>query len=302
MLNARVRGNGGSCEGGCGYAPVLGGGESYRVVTINGVSFTNASRLAPTGEMCSVSAENPQPTTGDEDQCIQDNTLTQCIKKDGSLCTQASSGKVFCWSPGENGIKTSGNEAASKVPEGKESKIPPVPPANGGDWEKIAEALVKISESKGGTTTTNNSTVNSYGSSYGGKGGGASGNGAAGQGNGGSGDGSGGDGDGDGDGDGPGGPGAGAGDLYTANGKTVAGLFADFRTRVGQSPLIGAVQDFFTVHGGGACPTFTVPSSAYWESMTYDAHCSGDFLAALRSIGWVLMAIAALSAAYWALS
>lgn len=309
MKNARFQGSAGSCSGGCTYAPVLGGGETYRRVTIKGVSFTSASTLAPTGDACSVGVDNSPPTFGDEDQCYQDSTLTQCVKKDGSICTQATTGRQFCWSPGESGIKTSGNQAASKVPDGKDSKVPPVPPKNGGDWEKVGEASVSITDTKNGSTTTNNSTVNNYNSSYGNQGNGASGNGGSGQGNGGSGDGSGsgngsgdGDGEGDGDGDGPGAPGSGAGELYDGNGKTVAGVFGEFKSRVGDSPLIAAIRDFFTVNASGACPVFTVPASAYWESMTYDGHCSGDFLAALRAIGWVLMAIAALGAAYWALS
>ncbi|MGR4896959.1 hypothetical protein ACIPR8_16985 [Stenotrophomonas sp. LARHCG68] len=293
---------GGTCSGGCEYVPVVGAGETFRNVTLKGVSFTRASRMAPNGGVCSIADYSP-PSTGGEDQCIEDGTLTQCVKSDGTICTGKN--KQFCFKPGESGIKTSGNEAASNIPEGKDSKLPPVPPANGGDWEKIADALVSISETKGGTTTTNNSTINNYNSSYGSSGSGASGNGASGESNGGSGDGSGsgsGDGEGGGDGNDPGGAGSGVGTLYEGTGDTVAGVFDQFKARVGNSPLIAATRDFFTVHGGGSCPVFTVPASTYWESMTYDGHCSGDFLAALKSIGWVLMAIAALAAAYWALS
>lgn len=306
MLNVRYDGGGSMCSGGCVYAPVIGAREGNRVVKVKSSTggsheVTKADRMAPTGEACTVSKEMPEVFNG-QDQCFQDPKLTQCVKQDGTIC--AGKNKQFCWSPGEHGIKTSGNEAASLVPEGKSANLPPVAPKNGGEWEKVADALVTIAENKNGNSTTNNSTLNNYESSYGSGGNGASGNGASGEGNGGSGDGTGsGNGDGEGgDGDGAGAPGQGVGDLYTNSGKTVAGVFGEFKARVGNSPLIAATRAFFTVNASGGCPVFTVPASAYWESMTYDAHCSGDFLAALRSIGWVLMAIAALAAAYWALS
>ena len=261
--------------------------------------------MKPTGALCTVSNDTPAPVL-DDDQCIQDGTLTQCVTKDGILCTSASNGKQFCWDPSENGIKTSGNEAASKVPQGKESKPPPVPPKNGGEWEKVGETNVTIEERNGDTTKTSESTLSNYNSSYGSKGGGASGGGAKGEPNGGSGDGSGGsgggDGDGDGEGDEAGGVGPGAGDFYTGKGRTVAQVYGDFKTRVSGSPFVSSVGNFFNVNVSGTCPVFTVPASTYWEEMTYNGHCSGDFLATLRALGWVLMAFAALAAVYWALA
>lgn len=302
------------CDNGCKMMPAANGSNVGVGLGSNPSFYTyGTSGWAATGGVCTKNdtGEISDDTGGGNDgqQCVKQDNLTQCQKPDGRHCAVASSGKEFCWEPTEHGIKTSGNEAASKVPAGKDAKPPPVPPKNGGEWEKIAESLVTISEKVGGTTNTTNSTVNNYTSSYGSQGSGAAGNGGAGQGNGGSGDGSGsgsgngnGGGDGDGDGDGPGGTGEGVGDLYSKSDKTVASVFATFKTRVAESPLIAAVQDFFTVSVGGSCPTFTVPASAYWQSMTYDGHCSGNFLAALRAIGWVLMAVAALAAAYWALS
>lgn len=309
MLNVRYDGGGSMCSGGCAYAPVLGAGDSgsYRTTKVKGATggsydVTRADRMAPTGATCTVGQETPDQFTG-EDQCVQNGTLTQCVTKDGKICTQASTGKQFCWSSGENGIKTSGNEAASKIPDGKDAKTPPVPPKNGGEWEKVGETSISITDTNKNGSSTSKSTVNNYNSNYGTSGSGASGNGANGESNGGSGSGSGGDGEGEGgDGDDAGAPGQGVGDLYTSEGKTVAGVFGEFKARVGDSPLISAIRDFFTVNAGGACPVFSVSASTYWEAMTYDGHCSGDFLAALRAIGWVLMAIAALAAAYWALS
>ena len=311
MLNVRYDGGGSMCSGGCAYAPVLGAGESgsYRTTKVKGATggsydVTRADRMAPTGGTCTVSQETPDQFTG-EDQCVQHDTLTQCVTKDGKICTQASTGKQFCWSPGENGIKTSGNEAASKIPDGKDAKTPPVPPKNGGEWEKVGETSISITDTNKNGSSTSNSTVNNYNSNYGTSGSGASGNGANGESNGGSGSGSGSGGDGEGeggDGGGAGAPGEGVGDLYEGNGKTVSSVFTEFKSRVGESPLIAAINGFFSVNVGGACPAFSVQASTYWDAMTFDAHCGGDLNAALRAIGWVLMAIAALAAAYWALS
>jgi len=298
-----------ACNNGCKMMPVPGQ-SSLGVGLGPNPSFTSYSTAGwvATGDVCTKgdTGEKGDDDTGggnDGEQCTQQDNLTQCMKSDGRHCAVASSGKEFCWQPGENGIKASGNDAATKSPQGKEAKPPPLPPNNGGDWEQKAQSTVV--ESKDGASNTSN--VTSWESSYGSQGQGASGNGASGEGKGGSGSGSGlgggsGNGEGDGDGDGAGGVGDGAGDFYTSNGKTVSDVFQTFKARVSASPLIDAVQGFFTVSAGGACPTFTVPASEYWEAMTYDAHCSGDFLAALQAIGWVLMAVAALAAAYWALS
>lgn len=294
MTNARYASvDSNTCSGGCQFVPVLGGGETYGTSVVGGQKVTRASRLAPTGATCSSGDAKAAPTTGDEDQCVQDAVLTQCIKKDGTICTGKN--KQFCFKPGESGIKTSGNEAASNVPDGKATKAPPVPPANGGDWEKIGDALVKISETKGGTTTTSNSTINNYSSSYGSSGSGASGNGANGQSNGGSGDGSGkGDGKGDGDGDGDGaGSTAPMSELYKKSDKNVESVLSDFYSKVQAAPIMGGISSFMTVPGGGSCPVFSLSASRYWQAMSYDGHCSGSFLAFLHAAGYVILAIAA---------
>lgn len=291
------------CSGGCAYEPDdVPNNPNAFTFGIADKTVRQAKRLRPTGQACeSLPTDPPQK----DNVCVGASSvggelpLTQCVTPDGKTCSQSSSGKLFCWQPDERGTKTSGNEAATKVGIGQTANPPPVPPKNGGDWQKTGEGSLSITDNR--TNTTNNYTTNNWSSSYGGAGSGAAGGGSAGEGNGGSGDGSGDD-DGGGEGDGPGGPGAGVGSLYTGSGKTVAGVFGEFKARVGNSPLIAATRDFFTVNASGGCPVFTVSAGAYWDAMTYEAHCSGDFLAALRSIGWVLMAIAALAAAYWALS
>lgn len=296
-------GSAGTCINECEYVvDISAAGSAVSSYEVGGKKFTSATAVSPTGNTCNASPDDVAP---DQDACVQQGGLTQCIKRDGRHCAVASSGKEFCWDSGENGIKASGNDAATKAPIGKEAKPPPLPPNNGGEWEQKGQSTV-IEKPKDGPDRE--SSVTGWQSSYGSQGQGSKGNSASGEGKGGSGSGSGlgngsGDGDGEGDDDGEGnGPGAGADDFYSPSDKTVASVFDAFKARVTDSPLISAVESFFTVNASGGCPTFTIPATEYWQSMSYDAHCSGDFLAALQSIGWVLMACAALLAAYWALS
>lgn len=291
-----------TCSGGCTYAVDLQGGTgpSGRV-TIGGVPFYRAASMSPTGDYCTV---GNQPADNDGEACTQQGNLTQCVKDDGRHCATASTGKEFCWQPGENGIKASGNDAATKSPEGTTPKPPPLPPNNGGEWTQTGQSTV-VTDVNGQTQTSN---VTGWQSNYGGQGQGASGGGATGEGNSGSGSGSGlggGSGNGDGEGDdedGPGGPGAGVGDLYTPTDKTIASVFGAFKARVSDSPIVDSIDAFFTVNATGGCPVFSVPGNEYWEAMSFDAHCSGDILQILERIGWVLMAVAAFLAAIWALS
>ena len=291
-----------TCSGGCSYAVDLqgGSGPSGRV-TIGGVAFYRAASMSPTGDTCTV---GNQPAANDGEACTQQGNLTQCVKEDGRHCTTASTGKEFCWQPGENGIKASGNDAATKSPDGTTPKPPPLPPNNGGEWTQTGQSTV-VTDVNGQTQTSN---VTGWQSNYGGQGQGATGGGASGEGNSGSGSGSGlggGNGNGDGEGedeDGPGGPGAGVGDLYTPTDKTIASVFNAFKARVSDSPIVDSIDSFFTVNATGGCPVFSVPGNEYWEAMSFDAHCSGDILQILERIGWVLMAVAAFLAAIWALS
>ena len=308
MTNVRFQVVGGSagstCSGGCEYAVDLTGGTGQTgLTTIGGAAWYRAASMSPTGAYC---ASGNVPIAESAPACATQGNLTQCVKPDGQHCATASSGKQFCWQPGENGIKASGNDAATKSPDGTTPKPPPLPPNNGGEWTQTGQSTV--------TTTINNTTqtsnVTGWQSNYGSQGSGASGNGASGEGSSGSGSGSGlggngsgnGNGEGDGDDDGPGAPGAGVDDLYTPTDKTIEGVFAAFKARVGQAPMMDAIDSFFTVSASGSCPTWTVPASTYNEAMTLDWHCSGNVLAALVAIGWVIMAVAAFFAAMWALS
>lgn len=271
----------GSCQGGCVY----GAGPGSQQMTVNGTIYFSRAGAQANGSVCDGKPEDGQEVG--EDQCSTINNLTQCVTSNGKHCAVASSGKRFCWNPNETGTKVSGNEAATKSPEGVAVNNPPVPPKNNGDWQTTGQG--GMSSSQGGNTTNYN--VTNHTSNYGSNG---SGGGAEGEGSGG--------GDGEGDGDGPGTVGEGVGDLYTPTDKTISSVFGEFRARVGESPIVDSVSSFFSVNVGGSCPVFTVAASEYWETMSWSAHCEGDFNALLTAAGWVLLALASFLAAYIALT
>lgn len=282
-----VLGSGSICQNGCEYASTGAGNitTTFFPGTPEEMQFQDRhGGNPPTGNTCDPNGTGPRPVT--QETCKTVGTLTQCMRPDGKHCAQASTGKKFCWSPTEGGTKVSSNDGATKSPEGKPNNPPPIPPANNGNWEQTGSGTTTVNNN--GNTTNYNTTT--YQSSNGGTGDGGGATNPDGSEDGG-------------DDDGPGSPGSGVGDLYDGNGdKTVGSVFNTFRSRVGASPIISAVDSFFTVNVGGACPVFTVPASDYWDSMTLDQHCSGGIAQSLSYIGWVLLAGAAIGAAIWALS
>jgi len=286
LQNVRVQGNAGACSGGCGFAVDTSG--TWDVVTVGGVTITKASKMSPTGQACTVGdgVGGPSSPLGDQERCVQTGTLTQCVRADGKTCATASTGKQFCWSPGESGVKTaeSGNQAATKSPEGAQINAPKDPPANGGDWSVSGQGQVTSSSNGGASTTSNITTFDStYGKDGTGKGDGT-----------GSGSGSGGSGDGgdDGDDDDPG-AGAERSKLYTKSEKTVSSVLDQFMGSVQQTRIVGGISTFMTLPGGGSCPVFSIPGTKWWSAMNYSGHCSGDFLVFLQACGFVILAIAA---------
>ncbi|WP_426933662.1 hypothetical protein [Xanthomonas arboricola] len=279
-------GNGASCDNGCAMGPAA----SSDTYSAGGKTYFSLAGAKPTGATCTYGDGTGQ---GVKDQdCVQSGTLTMCIRSDGKNCATASTGKQFCWSPGESGVKKAdnNNQAATKSPENAAINAPKDAPSNGGDWQVTGQGT--SSETKGGVTT--NSNVTTFDSTYGkdgtGKGDGTGSGGGSGGGNG---DGEG-DGD-DGDGDDPG-QGAPIGDLYTKSDKTVQSVVSNFATQVRATPFAGGITSFMTVPSGGSCPVFTLGASKWWDAMTIDFHCSGSFLTFLRACGWVILAIAAYAA------
>lgn len=294
IQNVRFTGNAGACSGGCSYAADTGG--SITVTTIAGQQITKASLMTPTGQACTI-GETPAPVPTDQDTCVQDTTLTQCTKGNGDVCAVGKSGKQYCWKPGEAGVKTdheTGNEAATLSPTNQTTNAPRQPPKNGGDWQVTGQGNVSITNITNGNSTTNNYNTTTFQSSYGSQGTGSTGTGS-GSGNGtGGGDGSGngdGSGDGDGEGDGPGAPGGTLGDLYTPP-HTMEQLVSQHFTRVMATPFLSSIRGFYTIHGGGSCPTWSLAATQWTPQFTLDFHCSGAFLAAIQAAGWLVLAIA----------
>ncbi len=272
----------GVCYQGCWYA--MGQESTKYKLGAATKSVMTSTGLTPDGGVC---ADLTSPSI--DDQCVPDGTLTQCVKPDGSHCSSASNGKQFCWGKDEAGVKVapSGNEAATKSPEGAGINAPRTPPKNGGDWQVVGQSTTSITNNN---TTTNYNTTN-FQSSYGPSGNGGSGSGSGGDG--GSGDGGdGGDDGGDDGGNDPGGVGSGVGELYTPSGQTVQTVLGPYYSQVMAVPIVAGLTHFMGVQGGGSCPVFTVEASRFWSAMSYSAHCSGEFLTFLRACGWVLFAAA----------
>ncbi len=255
---------------------------------VSDVTLTTSTGWAPEGGVCTVE-QIGRPSANDQ-ECVKQGTLTQCLRKDGKNCAQASTGATFCWAANEAGVKTSpnGNEAATKSPDNVSINAPRDPPKNGGDWTVTGQSTTTINNN--GETKNYNTTT--YQSNYGNQGGGP----GTGTGTGpGTGEG-GGDGDGGGDDDGgnePGGPGAGPGELYGGTNLTMAGMVSEYYGKVSNTPMLNSVRSFMMVQGGGSCPVFALGATQWTPSLTFDAHCSGTVYNALLAMGWVLFAIVA---------
>lgn len=147
------------CSNGCMYSG--GGGIMMMQLGGTGPWYGDKSGATPTGGVCSASDAGEDLT---QDDCQQIGDLTQCIQPDGRHCVKSSTGKKFCWTPGEAGTKVSGNEAGTKSPGDAAINAPKTPPPNGGDWQSKGSGTAGVSS--GGTTNNYNLTVwqSSYGS------------------------------------------------------------------------------------------------------------------------------------------
>jgi len=148
-----------TCDNGCKFS---GGSNQGLTIEMGGKTWALTDGMTPTGGTCTA-GEVGTPTAVEDDDCVPQGTLTQCVKPDGRVCTKASTGKMFCYGTSENGAKSSGNEATVITPDGVEAKPPTTPPANGGEWVKAGQG--SITTTKDGVTTTKN--VTTYVSNYG---------------------------------------------------------------------------------------------------------------------------------------
>lgn len=191
----------------------------------------------------------------------------------------------MCWQPGETGKRQDASklEWADRVPEGET----PAPPDN-------------LEGATQETTTTDKGGV--HGGGVGGSfvigGGSATGNkgGQSDTGEGGSGPGTG-NGNGDGEGNEPGAPGGAGGALYEGHDKTVASVYAAFRSRISAAPIVSAVDGYFSApSGGGSCPVWTVPANQYLPAFTFDFFCSPALQSIINMAGYLILLVAAYKA------
>lgn len=257
--------SGTSCTNGCVYG--IGGGGL--AVTVGSKTYSNMSGAKPTGAVCSGGEAAPQAVT--QDDCTTIGNLTQCVTSSGKHCAVSSTGRKFCWTPGETGAKASGNEAATKSPQGVTINPPAKPPANGGQWQETATGTATVNGSGGSTTYNVTNHTSNYGAE--GEGGGAEG-----------------EGDGEGEGD--------EGQPEWTKGEEPAREDAgedddvtDFG--IGISPDLLDREEIF---GGGSCPTF--PS---FQIMGVSVSPSSDIpqwctlVAIMRAAVLIMAAFAALS-------
>lgn len=61
---------------------------------------------------------------------------TGCQKPNGDYCATSSTGKTFCWNPGEKGKKTDGPDGQTREEKGKPVSPPDTPPAPDKDWQR----------------------------------------------------------------------------------------------------------------------------------------------------------------------
>ncbi len=158
--------DGSACDAGCKFKrPSAGTSSTYQ---FGGSSSVFASVLGweATGDTCTFPA-TPKPKA--EPECVQEGTLTQCLKPDGTHCARSSSGTEFCWGgPSDTAPKINGNEYASRGPPPLQPPATP-PPGTNNTWNNTTNnGPTTINNYSGTTNTTNNYNTGTGQSSGGG--------------------------------------------------------------------------------------------------------------------------------------
>lgn len=286
------------CYAGCEYDS--GHSDSLESIQLgNGPLFHYFVGQRPTGKTCDASKPGSSSARKtDEDHCQTSGSLTQCVSSNGQHCATSARGNKYCWGVKESGSQTSPdhNEVAIKSPSDVSISAPSSPPADGGKWQVTAQDHLSTKDNGGASTDYSVTTLSSTGSSssqshHAGQGDGG-GTGSSGNGNASQGGGQDGQGDGGQDDSSNAGSGAAMGHLYTKSGKTMESVISAFKAQVSSTELVSSIKGFMSVPGGGVCPVFTLPATAYWDTLTLDIQCSSAFQALLRACGAVILAIA----------
>ncbi|OGB13077.1 MAG: hypothetical protein A2W72_16160 [Burkholderiales bacterium RIFCSPLOWO2_12_67_14] len=85
-------------------------------------------------------------------------------------------------------------------------------------------------------------------------------------------------------------------DLYTAKDRTVSQVLASARSALLTTAVGQTVGGFFTVPGGGSCPTYSASIPYIDADVTIDAFCAPW----MTSIASVISAALMVVAAFWA--
>lgn len=133
-------------------------------VAADGVIYTGKFQYS--GALCP--AENPPPglppekpeddAEPSENECVPLGNQTACVKPNGNICAQASTGREICWSPHETGSKSDQQYMQTKTPGEN-----PTPQAlglpNGDTAEKVKDDFKMKQETSGQASVT---TVSTY--------------------------------------------------------------------------------------------------------------------------------------------
>ncbi|PPT19898.1 coat protein [Xanthomonas arboricola] len=129
-----------SCIGGCSvqgtrFSQASGVVKVYGMKdrTYNGEVCVAAK---PSNDIGEVSQEKEDATKPKPPECMAlEKGQTACQKTNGDYCATASTGKTFCWTPGESGKKTDGPEAQVRSPKG-DPVTPPSVNISDQEWQR----------------------------------------------------------------------------------------------------------------------------------------------------------------------
>lgn len=153
------------CSGGCEFKPKSVGME---FTFGDGTKMTASQGWTPSGNACASNAP-PPPDTTQKQECKPVGTMTMCVKPDGKLCASATTGKQFCWNPGETGTKTDGADMQKR--DAGNQPIPPSLQLPSGD--SLSQQGQPNTTTSNTTNTSNNSsststtTISNYKTQYG---------------------------------------------------------------------------------------------------------------------------------------
>ncbi|MFA4125028.1 A coat protein [Xanthomonas perforans] len=129
-----------SCIGGCSvqgtrFSQANG---SVQVYGMKDRTYTGEVCVAakPTNDIGEVAKDKEEATKPKQPECTAlGSNQTACVKSNGDTCATSSSGKTFCWTPGETGKKTDANDAQVKSPKG-DPVTPPDIKIPDKDWQR----------------------------------------------------------------------------------------------------------------------------------------------------------------------